>query len=98
MRDSIRGVRRNAAVPQRFQLDLREQVADSTRTDRVSSSGRNLTRLCRHPAALAVSADGTILVAGDRAVVRLSPAGQVLGTIPLEQSPTCLAVAACGAG
>jgi hypothetical protein len=36
------------------------------------------------------------LVAGDRAVVRLSPTGQLLGTIPLEQPPTCLAVAAAG--
>ena len=86
---------RNAAVPQRFQLDLQEQVEIPPELIAYVERSQFDTTL-QEPHALAVSADGTILVAGDQAVVRLSPAGQVLGTIPLEQTPTCLAVAAAG--
>ena len=86
---------RNATDPQHFQLNLQEQVQIPPELIGYAERFRFDTSL-QEPHSLAVASDGTILVAGDRAVVRLSPAGQVLGTIPLEQSPTCLAVAGAG--
>lgn len=86
---------RNATDPQHFQLDLQEQVQIPPELIGYAERFRFDTSL-QEPHSLAVASDGTILVAGDRAVVRLSPAGQVLGTIPLEQTPTCLAVAGAG--
>jgi hypothetical protein len=86
---------RSATVPQRFQLDLQEQVRIPPELIGYAERFRFDTSL-QEPHALAVSSDGTILVAGDQAVARLSPAGRVLGTIPLAQIPTCLAVAGAG--
>jgi hypothetical protein len=46
------------------------------------------------PRALAVAADGTILVVGDQALVRWGPDGTPRGQIALPQAPQCLAVSA----
>lgn len=81
-----------AAVPQSFQLDLQRQVRVPPELLGYREQAQFDTTL-REPHALAVTADGTILVAGDQAIVRLNRAGQVLGTIQLDQTPACLAAA-----
>jgi hypothetical protein len=86
-----------ATTSPRFTLDLQAQV--QIPPDRIAYRQQSqFSTTLQVPRALAVSSDGTILVAGDRAIVRLSAQGQVLGTIPLEQAPTCLAVGGAGAG
>jgi sugar lactone lactonase YvrE len=82
---------RNAAVPQRFQLELDEQVNIPPALIGYAERGHFDTTM-QEPHALAVAADGSIFVAGDRAVLRFHPDGQLLGTITMEQAPTCLAV------
>ncbi|NLX53801.1 MAG: hypothetical protein GXY58_01665 [Planctomycetaceae bacterium] len=79
------------ATPRRFELDLQEQAEIPPELVAYVQRAQFETALER-PQALTTSADGTILVAGDQAVVRLSSAGEVLATIPLDQTPTCLAV------
>ena len=82
---------RNAAVPQRFQLELDEQV--NIPPALIGYAERlHFDTTMQKPHALAVAADGSIFVAGDRAVLRFHPDGQLLGTITMEQAPTCLAV------
>jgi len=80
-----------AAVPQRFQLDLERQTQIPAELLTYREQSQFDTTL-ESPHALAVSADGTILVAGDRSLVRLSAAGQVLANMALKEKPTCVAV------
>jgi sugar lactone lactonase YvrE len=79
-----------ASVPQSFQLDLQRQVQVPPELLGYRQQAQFGTTL-REPHAIAVTAEGTILVAGDQAIVRLNAAGQVLGTIQLDQAPACLA-------
>ncbi|MHB0959222.1 MAG: NHL repeat-containing protein [Pirellulaceae bacterium] len=82
---------RNTAVPQRFQLDLDAQVHIAP--EQIGYIERlHFDTLLQEPQALATSADGSIFVAGDRAVLRFRPDGQQVGKIALDHPPTCLAV------
>ncbi len=81
----------NGEVPDRFQLDLTEQIQVPAELLKYSERQKIDTGL-QAPHALAVAADGTLWVAGDRAVVHLMPTGQTLCSVALDQEPTCLAL------
>lgn len=83
---------RNTAVPERFQLNLGNQLriapelishVERTRFD-ISLS---------EPRAVAVGTGGTIYVAGDQAVEWFDSQGRPAGRVGLDQPPTSLAVA-----
>lgn len=90
----------NGEVPNRFQLDLTAQIKVPVALLKYSERQKVDTGL-QAPHALAVAADGTLWVVGDRAVVHFTPTGETLHRIELEQEPTCLALeptSATGAG
>ena len=82
---------RNAAVPERFELDLTDQVRVDPRLIGYVEGTRFPTSLAE-PHALAVGPDGTLYVAGDRAVERLNAGGDATARVELEDTPSCLAV------
>ncbi|MHB8969445.1 MAG: NHL repeat-containing protein [Pirellulaceae bacterium] len=82
---------RGTAVSQRFQLELDDQVNIPPELIGYTER-RTFDTTLQEPRAVTVAADGSIFVAGDRAVLRFRPDGQLVGTISLDQAPTCLAV------
>ena len=81
----------NGAVPDRFQLDLTQQIEVPAELLTYAERQKIDTGLAS-PHALAVAADGSLWVAGDRAVIHLTSTGQELTRIALDQEPTCLAL------
>jgi len=84
-----------AGKPERFQLDLAGQMAIPPELLAYARQ-RTLEISLQRPVAIDVSADGTIYVAGDRAVERLDPDGSSSTMTQLENQPSCLVVAVGG--
>jgi hypothetical protein len=83
---------RNTAVPERFRLNLGEQMRIAP--ELISHVERAWFDISlSEPRALAVDTGGTIYVAGDQAVEWFDPHGRPTGRVALDQPPTCLAVA-----
>jgi hypothetical protein len=86
----------NGAVPDRFQLDLTQQIEVPAELLQYAERQKIDTGL-QTPHTLAVAADGSLWVAGDRTVIHFSSTGQELTRISLEQEPTCLALESASA-
>jgi hypothetical protein len=83
---------RPGQTPARFKLDLRPQL--TVAEDMLGyTQQRTFTVQLADARSIAVGADDSVYVAGDRMIQILDPDGSPRGQIQLEVEPTCLAVA-----